>query len=119
MDLVVDLAAGCVAVDGWDTLTSLSVQIARPPESPSSRADEESLTATLAGAGIGRSAPTGDALVPTEVLRRLAVSAAGDSGLQLDAGWEQEFADMVARAGANGWIDDDGAIRAHVEWRDF
>jgi hypothetical protein len=23
-----------------------------------------------------------------------------------------------ARAGAEGWIDDDGAVRAHVEWRD-
>jgi hypothetical protein len=25
---------------------------------------------------------------------------------------------MLAYAGTEGWIDDDGAIRAHVEWRD-
>jgi len=25
---------------------------------------------------------------------------------------------MLDHAGSSGWIDDDGAVRAHVEWRD-
>ena len=37
---------------------------------------------------------------------------------ELDGGWEADFADMLDRAGSSGWIDDDGAVRAHVEWRD-
>lgn len=118
MDVVVDLGAGRVVVDGWDALTSLSIQVSGAPKPRAGGADEEFLTAALAGAGIGRTGPTGDALIPSTVLRRLAVGAAAGVGQQPDAGWEQGFADMVAHAGANGWIDDDGAIRAHVEWRD-
>ena len=44
--------------------------------------------------------------------------AAATEGYALDDGWDLGFAGMLDDAGAKGWIDDDGAIRAHVEWRD-
>ena len=37
------------------------------------------------------------------------------SGLAGDAAWEKGFAGMVAYATTKGWVDDTGAIRAHIE----
>ena len=48
----------------------------------------------------------------------LTSGAAEDEGRELDTGWEADFTGMLDHAGSSGWIDDDGAVRAHVEWRD-
>ena len=44
--------------------------------------------------------------------------AADDEGFELGDGWEDDFTGMLDHAAGSGWVDDDGAVRAHVEWRD-
>jgi len=118
VDVVVDLRLDRVGVEGWETLTSLAVRVdGGPPGGPDSRA-EDGLTSTLAAAGIGRAGTAGDALVPPGVLRGLAVDAAAAQGRGPDGEWDAGFAAMIGHARDAGWIDDDGAVRAHVEWRD-
>ena len=34
-----------------------------------------------------------------------------------DAAWAKSFAGMVEYARDHGWVDEGGAVRAHVEWR--
>ncbi|MCP3854069.1 MAG: hypothetical protein GY745_09390 [Actinomycetia bacterium] len=41
-------------------------------------------------------------------VRRLAVGQVNDN-------WESDFAGMVGYATSKGWVDDAGAIRAHIE----
>jgi len=114
MDVVVDLANDVVVLTGRDALDSLSVRV----EAPASDGAEDRLTDTLARAGIGRVDGHGDALLPTWLLRGLAAEAAASEGSCLDADWDEGFDGMLAYAAGRGWIDDDGAVRAHVEWRD-
>ncbi len=47
--------------------------------------------------------------VRPEEIRRLA-------GDRADAAWLEEFERMVSFAKSKGWVREDGAIRAHVEW---
>jgi len=121
VDVVVDLGSGLVALEGWESVTALTVLVdggplGGPDESDTS--DDVALVAALAEAGIGRDRASGDALLPPGVLKALAVEAAAADGYELDAGWDEGFAAMLAFAGTEGWIDDDGAVRAHIEWRD-
>jgi hypothetical protein len=116
VEVVVDLATATVAPDGWNTVTSLAVQVDGGTGSPDEAA-EARLATMLAGAGVSRSAAHRDVCVAPSVLRDLAARAATVAGHTLDAAWDEGFAGMVADAGTKGWIDDDGAIRAHVEWR--
>jgi len=118
MDVVVDIGSGRVALEGWETVTELAVQVDGGPMGGPEADDERALVAALAVVGIGRSGPDGDALLPPGVLKGLARDAAAADGYELDAGWDEGFAGMLAYAGSEGWIDDDGAVRAHVEWRD-
>lgn len=118
MDVVVDVGSGRVVLEGWATVTSLSVLVDGGPPGGPDGDDERGLSATLSEAGIGREGGTGDALIPPVVLRALAVDAAAGDGYELDDGWDEAFTGMLAYAGTKGWIDDDGAVRAHVEWRD-
>jgi hypothetical protein len=114
MDVVIDLAHGVVVLTGRDALDSLSVRV----DAPASDVAQDRLTDALAGAGIGRVDGHGDALLPTGVLRGLAAEEAASEGQELDADWDEGFDGMLAIAVGRGWIDDDGAVRAHVEWRD-
>ena len=121
MDVVVDLGSGLVALEGWETVTALAVLVDGGPlggPDESDDTDEVALVAALAEVGIGRDRVTGDALLLPRVLKLLAAEAAAADGYELDAGWDEGFAAMLAHAGAEGWIDDGGAVRAHVEWRD-
>jgi hypothetical protein len=34
-----------------------------------------------------------------------------------DPAWEKSFAGMLEHAAGHGWVDERGAVRAHVEWR--
>jgi hypothetical protein len=56
-------------------------------------------------------APVSHVFVPVEELRRLAGERAGDPA------WEESLEGMVAYARSKDWLDENGAIRAHVEWR--
>jgi hypothetical protein len=40
---------------------------------------------------------------------------AGDTGAE--PGWRSRYEAMLAFAGSHGWIDDQGRVRAHVEFR--
>jgi hypothetical protein len=42
------------------------------------------------------------------------VSLAGERGG--DAEWRSQLDQMVAYAQTKGWVRDDGAVRAHIEW---
>ena len=54
--------------------------------------------------------PVDEAGVPLAVLRALAGKRAED------AEWQGNLERMLTYAAERGWIQDDGAIRAHVEW---
>ncbi len=118
MDVVVDLPGGRVGLEAWDQLTSLSVQVVGGPAGGPDAVAEAGLTEALAAAGVARVDGAGDALLPPHVLRHLAAVGASAQGRDLGTAWDEGFAGMVAYAAGKGWIDDDGAVRAHVEWRD-
>jgi len=72
-------------------------------------ADPDRLTRVLADHAVGR-LDGDDAWVQVEAVRGLAAGRVG-------AGWENDFAAMLAFARDKGWLDASGkAIRAHVEW---
>jgi hypothetical protein len=72
--------------------------------------DASGLEAALAADGVGRLLPSGDALIDTAAVRRLAQGRVAEE-------WDGEFAGMLRYAGSKGWLDDTGtAIQAHVEW---
>ena len=58
--------------------------------------------------GVGRMAPDGHAFIDPGAVRRMAG--------ERDAPWRDSFAQMLAYAGTKGWLDDQGAIQAHVEY---
>jgi hypothetical protein len=71
--------------------------------------DPEAVGAALLSAGIGRLHPSGEAMIDTSAVRRMARG-------RVAAGWEDEFAAMLEYAGSKGWLDDTGgSIQAHVE----
>ena len=41
--------------------------------------------------------------------------AAGEHGRPADPDWTQAFVGMIGYAEKSGWVDDSGAIRAHIE----
>jgi hypothetical protein len=118
VDVVVDLPGGRVALEGWEQLTSLSVRVVGGPAGTPDTAAEGRLTAVLHGVGVARVDGTGDALLPPDVLRGLAATAASAQGRGLADAWDEGFAGMLAYAAGRGWIEGDGTVRAHVEWRD-
>jgi hypothetical protein len=50
------------------------------------------------------------------VTREELAGLAGD--LAEDAAWRQRLQKMFEYAASHGWLSDDGAVRAHVEWAD-
>jgi len=117
MEVLVDLADGRVWLEGWQDFGSLllSARTGRPGEVDDRAL--EGLAAALESSGAGCLGGD-DALLTPDSLRNLAASAADEDGEVLDAEWEEGFSAMLDYAGSSGWIDDDGAVRAHVEWRD-
>jgi hypothetical protein len=72
--------------------------------------DAPSLSAALEAAGVGRLLPSGETMIETWAVRRLAAGRVGE-------GWDDEFAGMLEYAGSKGWLDETGTrIQAHVEW---
>ena len=72
--------------------------------------DPELLGAALSAADVGRLLPSGEAMIDTSALLRMATG-------QVPEGWDEDFAAMLTYAGSKGWLDEaGGAIQAHVEW---
>jgi hypothetical protein len=63
-----------------------------------------------AAAPVGRADGTTHVFVEPFAL----VALAGERGH--DAGWLSSLSDMTAYAHERGWVDDRGAVRAHVDW---
>ena len=77
MDVVVDLGSGRVALEGWETVTELAVQVDGGPMGGPDPEDERALVAALAEVGIGRAGSDGDALLPP---RGVAAAGRGRGG---------------------------------------
>jgi len=115
MELVVDLRTGALDLRDPDDFGSFAVRVSPGQEGDAAGTDAVgALAAALSVHDAGRVDHDGDAFVPPEAVRRLAVA----SGAATDAGWEGRFEEMLAYASTKGWIAADGAIRAHVEWGD-
>jgi hypothetical protein len=72
--------------------------------------DDTDLDRALESASVGRTDGT-EVLVTVAAVRRLAAGVVGP-------GWEADFLAMLDFARGRGWLtEDEGAIRAHVEWR--
>jgi hypothetical protein len=72
--------------------------------------DRQALAAALSSTGVGHLLPSGDVMVDTAALTRLARGRVPD-------GWDEQFAGMLAYAAGKGWVDDGGShIQGHVEW---
>lgn len=65
--------------------------------------------ATAAIAGLGRLADDEHVFIPTETLVTLAGPAAAGPD------WRSGFDAMIAYAAKHGWVDDQGAVRLHIE----
>ncbi len=118
MEVLVDLVDGRVWLEGWEDFGALvvSARAARPGEVD--QRERDGLAAALEASGVGWIDADGDARIPADGLRVLAARSADDEGFELGDGWGDDFTAMLEHAGESGWIDDDGAVRAHVEWRD-
>ena len=118
MEIMVDLLGGRVWLEGWEDFggLALSARAERPGEVDDRAL--QSLAATIESAGAGWLEAEGYALVMPDSLRQMAADAADEDGLTLTPDWEDNFASMLEFAADSGWINDDGAVRAHVEWRD-
>ena len=72
--------------------------------------DPEALAAALSAAGVGRVLSSGDTMIETEAVRRMAEGT-------VPADWKDQFDGMLQYAKGKGWLDETGeAIQAHVEW---
>jgi hypothetical protein len=69
-------------------------------------ADPGTVRAALAEAQVGTVSEDGHAWIDPAAVRRLATG-------RVVAGWEDDFAAMIAYAGSKGWLDEAGRIRAH------
>ncbi|MGD0880266.1 MAG: hypothetical protein ABSB09_01675 [Acidimicrobiales bacterium] len=118
MEIMVDLAEGRVWLEGWDDFGSLSVSARTGRPGGVDQRALDALADALAADGSGRIEDDDDVRVPPDALRALALRAAEEDGHAPGPEWEDEFAAMLESAADSGWIDDDGAVRAHVEWRD-
>src|SRR5450631_2360793 len=114
MELVVDLSTASVVLRQRDEAKRFSVLAL--PHQPGDDAGNGALAAALSLHDVGTVDPGGDVFVPADVVRRMAADAATEEGQLLDSEWEADFASMLEVAAANGWIAEDGSIRAHVVW---
>ncbi len=117
MEVVVDLSAGGVSLRHRDDVMRFAVRAI--PQHAGEGEDEGALgplAAALSLHDAGRVDSTGTVFVPPIAVRQLATEAAAGEGRALDPGWEAGFAGMLEYATGQGWVTDDGSIRAHIEW---
>jgi hypothetical protein len=114
--VVVDLASGSVSLGDPDDMARFAVLVR--PAAPDDSADPAALGAVAAALSVhdvGTVDPDGDAFIAPGAVRRLA-RAAVRGHRPLGADWDERFDAMVEQAAQHGWVADDGAIRAHIEW---
>jgi hypothetical protein len=117
MELVVDLATASVVLRHRDDVQRFSVlALALQPDDGDENGALGALAAALSVHDAGTVHPDGDVFVAAEAVRRLAADAATADGQTLSPEWESGFATMLDDATTNGWLAEDGSIRAHVEW---
>jgi hypothetical protein len=108
VDVVVNLDDGIVVLRAPEDTGSFALRVAGPPDAaPGTHA--EHLARVLEATGVGRLGSDGDAFVVADAVRFLAAG-------EVDDGWNERFETMLSYAGTKGWLDDDGAIQAHVVW---
>ncbi len=123
MELVVDLADATVSVWLPDEFERLSVRVlpgapaggggpggGAAPEGDAGGGALGALAAALSVHDLGTVDPGGEAHLEPASLRSL---AGGDGP---DDAWVAGFDAMVAGAVEHGWVDEDGCLRAHVDW---
>ena len=71
--------------------------------------DGATLASALQSGGVGRLLPSGEAMIDTEAVRRMAAGRVHDD-------WDDDFSAMLKYAESKGWLDETGgSIQAHVE----
>ncbi len=101
---MIDLTESSVALRDPAAFDRFSVEVA-------GEGSVEQVAAVVDDVALGRVEPDGDHLVVDPLaLRRLAGGAATRD-------WERGFEGMCAYAAGKGWVEADGGIRAHIEWR--
>jgi hypothetical protein len=104
MRILIDLPARTVGLSEPDAFDGFSVEV-------TGKGTPEYLGEVVGEAGLGRIDPDGThVLVDPQGLRTLA-------GAAVTPQWEASLEGMCAYAASKGWIADDGAIQAHIEWR--
>ncbi len=114
MELVVELSDGSVVLAEPHDFAHFAVRVGDSAPATADRSTR--LAMLLESAGIARTGDGRDVFVSEDAVRRLAADAAARQGRPVDRAWESGFAEMLEFAGRHGWIEDDGAVRAHVEW---
>ena len=71
--------------------------------------DAADVATALARAGAG-SVAGDDAFIEPTAVRSMAAGAA------VGPDWEDRFQGMLAYAEKKGWLDENGAVQAHIEW---
>ncbi len=103
MIITVRLEDGSVSLEEPDAFTQFSVQVVGEP-------DADAVASVVASTGLGRLQPDKQHVaVNPGALRSLA-------GAEVDVNWESGFQGMCAYAAEKGWVEEDGAILAHIEW---
>lgn len=104
MRIVIDLDDNRVVLAEPDDFTRFSIEVTGQ--------SADGLADLVHDAGLGRVQEDGTHVVVDPVaLRALAGSAVSDQ-------WDEGFAAMVAYAASKGWVEADGGILAHIEWRE-
>ena len=118
MELVVDLSTGVVTLADVDDMDGFAVRaVPIDGEDAAATGALGALAAALSLHDVGTVDPGGDVFVPPAAIERLAGQVASDADRSLGPDWHTGFRHMLDYAATHGWISEDGAVRAHVEWR--
>ena len=103
-----NLEDGIVVLREPEDTGAFALLVAGPADASAS-SQAEHLARVLQATGVGRLASDGHAFVVPDAVRFMAAG-------QVDNGWDERFETMLSYAATKGWLDDDGAIQAHVVW---
>jgi hypothetical protein len=119
MEVVVDLGSGAIVLYQPEDVARFAVRAVSAENRATDRPSPAALDALTSAIGLhqlGRVDPDGTVFIPPDKVRALARQAATEAGDPLPDAWEAQFSSMLDFAASKGWIDNDGAIAAHIEW---